>query len=193
MPVLSAPGCNGGCGGGSTFQNLTSVSSHELAESITDAEVGIASVFDRPLAWYDQNSNAEIGDLCNHQHVVVATYTVQREWSNLRNVCYAPTGASTSSTTRLQISPVLPSRLRATLKFTATVQGTGPAITGSVDFVDGDTVIGSPHVSYRQAVTPPNQLKAGFPQLKAVYLGDPNYLPHRTNPQPLRYPPPISP
>jgi len=192
MPDLFAPGCNGRCGGDSTFQNLTSVSSHELAESITDAEVGIASVFDRPLAWYDQNSNAEIGDLCNHQHVVVAGYTVQREWSNLRNVCYAPTGASTSSTTSLQISPVLPSRLRATLQFTATVQGTGPAITGSVDFVDGNTVIGSANVSSGQAVLITNQLKGGFRQIKAVYLGDTNYLPSRSNTQTFRYRPPIS-
>jgi len=193
MPDLSAPGCNGGgCGSGTAFQNLTSVSSHELAESITDTEVGLASVFDRPLAWYDANSNAEIGDLCNHQHVVVAGYTVQREWSNLRNACYAPTGASTPSTTSLQISPLLPSRLRATLQFTATVQGTGPALTGSVDFVDGDTVIGTASVSSGQAILTTNQLKGGFRHIKAVYLGDANYLPSRSSTQTFRYRPPLS-
>ncbi|HTC95151.1 MAG TPA: Ig-like domain-containing protein [Terriglobales bacterium] len=192
LPDLSGS-CNGGCGSGPTvFDNLTSVSSHELAESITDTEVGLASAFDRPLAWYDANTNAEIGDLCNHQHVVVAGYTVQREWSNLRNTCYAPTGASTSSTTNLQISPVLPSRLRATLQFTATVQGTGPALTGSVDFVDGDTVIGTASVSSSQAILTTNQLKGGFHQIKAVYLGDNNYLPSRSTIQTFRYRPPIS-
>jgi len=193
MPDLSAPGCNGGCGGGPTvFQNLTSVSSHELAESITDTEVGLATVFDRPLAWYDANSNAEIGDLCNHQHATLSGYTVQTEWSNLRNACYSPTSASSLSTTNLQISPVLPSRLRATLKFTAIVQGTGPALTGSVDFVDGDTVIGNANVSSGQAILTTNQLKGGFRRIKAVYLGDNNYLPSRSSTQTLRYRPPLS-
>lgn len=193
MPDLSAPGCSGGCGSGPTvFDNLTSVSSHEMVESITDAEVGIATVFDKPLAWYDATSNAEIGDLCNHQHATLSTYTVQREWSNLRNACYSPTGASTSSTTSLQISPVLPSRLRATLKFTATVQGVGPALTGSVDFVDGDTVIGNASVSSGQAILTTNQLKGGFRRIKAVYLGDNNYLPSRSSTQTFRYRPPLS-
>ncbi|HZR27310.1 MAG TPA: hypothetical protein VFA71_00910, partial [Terriglobales bacterium] len=49
MPDLSAPGCSGRCGSGPTvFDNLTSVSSHELAESITDTEVGIAQDIARP-------------------------------------------------------------------------------------------------------------------------------------------------
>ena len=66
------------------FQQLTGVSSHELAEAVTD-----------PLqnAWYDDvrtTYGAEIGDLAiaeyNYASSVFGTvdgYTVQREWSNL--------------------------------------------------------------------------------------------------------------
>jgi hypothetical protein len=57
--------CAGGCGPDpSTFNNLTSVSSHELIESVTDAAVGLATVVGPPLAWYDQ-TNGEIGDIFN--------------------------------------------------------------------------------------------------------------------------------
>src|SRR6267142_1210853 len=43
----------GGCGNGGVFGNYTSVTSHELTEAITDADVGIATTFAPPLAWYD--------------------------------------------------------------------------------------------------------------------------------------------
>jgi len=60
-------GCDTGCGSGTQWQNITSTVSHELAESITDAAVGLPStstlVFDYPLTWYDVN-NGEIGDPC---------------------------------------------------------------------------------------------------------------------------------
>jgi hypothetical protein len=79
-------GCDVGCGGGTQFQNITAVSSHEFAETITDADVGFAQVIGYPLAWYDP-VNGEIGDICNGQHVVVAGYTVQKLWSNAQNKC----------------------------------------------------------------------------------------------------------
>lgn len=67
LPDVGANGCQSGCGAGTTFQNLTSVASHELGESITDAEVGLATSYASPLAWYDAgtNSQGEIGDMCN--------------------------------------------------------------------------------------------------------------------------------
>ena len=88
-------GCDMGCGAGTNFQNETSVSSHELVEAITDAEVGLATVVGPPVAWYDA-SNGEIGDLCNAQHGVVTgtdglAYTVQLEFSNRANGCIATT------------------------------------------------------------------------------------------------------
>jgi len=88
-------GCDTGCGAGTNFQNETAVSSHELVEAITDAEVGLATVVGPPVAWYDA-SNGEIGDLCNAQHGIVTgtdglAYTVQLEFSNRANGCIATT------------------------------------------------------------------------------------------------------
>ena len=40
------------------FQNLCMVSTHELAETLTDAAVGVGN-----FAWYD-NNYGEIGDIC---------------------------------------------------------------------------------------------------------------------------------
>ena len=93
MPDLTDGACLLGCGPISTdtFNNLTSVSSHELIEAVTDAEVGLATDYAPPLAWYDQ-TNGEIGDICNGTQGTVtgsdgATYTVQTEWSNVAGAC----------------------------------------------------------------------------------------------------------
>lgn len=86
-------GCEFGCGAAPTqFGNYTQVASHELVETITDAEVGLAQVFGPPLAWYDVGLNQEIGDLCNDQHGTIVggdgvTYDVQTEFSNSLNDC----------------------------------------------------------------------------------------------------------
>lgn len=94
IPDLQSGSCSVGCGTSSAFGNYTSVSSHELTEAITDADVGIATVFGPPLAWYDMADNAEIGDLCNgQQSSYVAngtTYTIQLEFSNAANNCVLP-------------------------------------------------------------------------------------------------------
>ena len=92
MPDASpGTGCASGCGGSATpFNNQTSVASHEMIEAVTDAAVGLATVFGPPLAWYDVN-NGEIGDICNAQQGTVTvgtvTYTVQKEWSNKKGAC----------------------------------------------------------------------------------------------------------
>ncbi|KAI9365345.1 hypothetical protein DFJ73DRAFT_918515 [Zopfochytrium polystomum] len=91
MPDQSGA-CAGGCGSASTvFQNLCSVSSHELVEATTDPAVGVATTISSPLAWYNQ-ANGEIGDICNAQQGTVVggngvTYTVQKEWSNKDSAC----------------------------------------------------------------------------------------------------------
>src|SRR5579859_8029426 len=91
--MQAGSGCDVGCGGSSVFNNYTSVASHELAELITDADVGIATTFSAPLAWYDMN-NGEIGDICNAQQGSYAangtTYTIQLEFSNAANNCVLP-------------------------------------------------------------------------------------------------------
>ena len=92
LPDMSAgSGCDQGCGSSTPFNNQTSVASHELIETITDAEVGLATVVGPPLAWYD-TTYGEIGDICNaSQGTITAsdgrTYTVQKEWSNSSNAC----------------------------------------------------------------------------------------------------------
>ncbi len=95
MPDMQAgSGCSTGCGTSSVFGNYTSVTSHELSEAITDADVGIATLPPAaPLAWYDAN-NGEIGDICNGQQGSYrangTTYTIQLEFSNAANNCVLP-------------------------------------------------------------------------------------------------------
>jgi hypothetical protein len=98
LPDMQAgSGCSTGCGTSTTFGNYTSVTSHELVEAMTDADVGIATTFAPPLAWYDQN-NGEIGDICNAQQGSYTangtTYTIQLEFSNAANNCVLPPAAS---------------------------------------------------------------------------------------------------
>ena len=76
--VLPYPGCQGCTGTLAVFDALTSVSSHELCEAITDPVPG--------QGWYD-DVNGEIGDICAWQTRVVDGYTVQLEWSNSSGSC----------------------------------------------------------------------------------------------------------
>jgi hypothetical protein len=85
------PDCNGG------FDYVTSVSSHEFAEAITDAIPTPGSNPAYPQAWNDVNGN-EIGDLCEgHDTTLTAAgqvYTVQELFTNNTNAC--ATGSFTS-------------------------------------------------------------------------------------------------
>ena len=76
--VMPYPGCSGCAGGLAPFDALTSTSSHELCEAITDAIPG--------QGWYDDH-NGEIGDICAWKTKTVGAYTVQVEWSNKANNC----------------------------------------------------------------------------------------------------------
>ncbi len=76
--VMPFPGCTG-CQGELAFLDaLTSTSSHELCEAITDPIPG--------QGWYDDN-NGEIGDICAWKTKSVGPYTVQLEWSNRGEAC----------------------------------------------------------------------------------------------------------
>jgi hypothetical protein len=109
--MQSGSGCDTGCGSGATpFDNYTSVASHEMVETITDPEVGLATIFAPPLAWYD-NNNGEIGDICNAQQGSIVgadshTYTVQKEFSNTANDCIVVPGTGGGGPT-LSISPTM--------------------------------------------------------------------------------------
>jgi hypothetical protein len=101
---VGTPGFNAGL---TTFQNQTAVSSHELAEAVTDADVrltatgvgkgGSSGWYDSDpfnIQWYgtipiytpNPNFGKEIGDItANKDGAFTAngrTYTVQQEWSN---------------------------------------------------------------------------------------------------------------
>jgi hypothetical protein len=76
--AMPYPGCSGCTGGLSVIDALTSTSSHEFCEAITDPVPG--------TGWYD-DSNGEIGDICAWQTKKLGKYTVQLEWSNKANKC----------------------------------------------------------------------------------------------------------
>jgi hypothetical protein len=76
--AMPYPGCAGCVGGLQPVDALTSTSSHELCEAITDAIPG--------QGWYD-DTNGEIGDICAWKTKKIGKYTVQLEWSNKANGC----------------------------------------------------------------------------------------------------------
>ncbi|HEY3706606.1 MAG TPA: hypothetical protein VGL22_16205 [Terracidiphilus sp.] len=88
-------GCSIGCGASTTgLGNLTSTSVHELAETVTDPNVGFVTgnQYAWPAAWADNDHYCgEIADICaagNNYPIMVSgrTWEVQPLWSNkLRN------------------------------------------------------------------------------------------------------------
>jgi hypothetical protein len=76
--VMPYPDCTGCMGQLSVLDALTSTTSHELCEAITDPVPG--------QGWYD-DQNGEIGDICAWKTKKVGTYTVQLEWSNNAGQC----------------------------------------------------------------------------------------------------------
>jgi hypothetical protein len=76
--ILPYPGCTGCAGGLAVPDALTSTSSHELCEAITDPVPG--------TGWYD-DANGEIGDICAWKTKTLGSYTVQLEWSNSADAC----------------------------------------------------------------------------------------------------------
>ena len=76
---VSCPGNDGGCSlhlAEAQEARQTQVTSHEFCEMVTDPELN---------AWWDSNSGAEIGDICNGESAALTvglnTWTVQREYS----------------------------------------------------------------------------------------------------------------
>jgi hypothetical protein len=76
--VMPYPGCSGCAGDIGLIDALTSTSSHELCEAITDPVPG--------TGWYD-DANGEVGDICAWQTKKLGSYTVQLEWSNQAGAC----------------------------------------------------------------------------------------------------------
>jgi hypothetical protein len=76
--VMPFPNCAGCLGGMTNLDALTSTSSHELCEAITDPIPG--------QGWYD-DTHGEIGDICAWKTKKLGQYTVQLEWSNKSATC----------------------------------------------------------------------------------------------------------
>ena len=76
--VMPFPDCDGCLATQSQLDALTTTSSHELCEALTDPIPG--------QGWYD-DSNGEIGDICAWQTKRSGAYTVQLEWSNRQGKC----------------------------------------------------------------------------------------------------------
>jgi hypothetical protein len=78
--VIPFVNCTGCAFAGEFLDTLTEVSSHELAEAITDPD---------SHGWFDPVTGPgdEIGDICNRQTVRLGGYLVQTEWSNSLAAC----------------------------------------------------------------------------------------------------------
>jgi hypothetical protein len=136
MPDMQAgSGCATGCGSSTVFGNYTSVTSHELTEALTDADVGIATTFAAPLAWYDM-TNGEIGDICNAQQgSYVAngtTYTIQLEFSNSANNCVLPPAGAPAPNFTLSASPASLTVTRGTSGSSTITETPSGGFTGAV-------------------------------------------------------------
>ena len=173
--------CSLGCGADPSYiNNLDSVCSHELAESITDTAVGIATAFDYPLAWYDPNPNdpmggGEIGDLCNGEQGTTTgggqTYTIQLLWSNRDGGCVASTSASTATATTLNSSSLPQAKFRQ-LRLTATVMASSVPVTqGSVAFIDNGVPFATVAVDSNGQAVYAGGLSVGRHNIVASFLG----------------------
>ena len=76
--VMPYPDCAGCSGALTVLDAITSTTSHELCEAITDPVPG--------QGWYD-DANGEIGDICAWQTKKLGDYMVQLEWSNKAGKC----------------------------------------------------------------------------------------------------------
>jgi hypothetical protein len=83
VPYLDCPGCSFGV----VLDSLTKVSSHELAEAVTDPALD---------GWWDTSSGEEIGDICNSATAHLGGFLVQPQWSNAQAACVVgpPSGPS---------------------------------------------------------------------------------------------------
>jgi hypothetical protein len=107
--VIPYPDCVGCLFANTTFDTITTISSHEISESITDPQLN---------AWYDPNTGNEIGDICNGNTKVITTAKVGATPAGTYNVSVSPT------------SVVLDGTVAASLTVSLTPAGGGGGTTG---------------------------------------------------------------
>jgi hypothetical protein len=135
-------GCDLGCGnGGLAWQSLTANSGHELAEAITDPEVGLNQ--DATTSWYDpgdndKRQNGEVGDMCVRYNAVVGVYTVQSIYSNFASLCVpSRVAASDFSVSLASNKKVLAGGGSVTVPVTTAPTGTDGAAVGLTLSISG--------------------------------------------------------
>jgi hypothetical protein len=143
MPDFSTGGCAVGCGAGSTLQIATGVSSHEMAEALTDPQVGSATVFGPPLGWYDNPPNlGEIADLCDPFDVTVnagsSTYTVELLFSNVQNGCVSAPPVFSMPSPAGGAGPNVPFNMTLTIRHSDSAFITPLNYLGTVHFTSSD-------------------------------------------------------
>src|SRR6478609_1159906 len=134
------------CGSGTEFQNITAVTSHEMSEAVTDAQIGSAPntpTPEPPIAWYDFPPNlGEVGDICGGQDVTVSagahTYTVQQEFSNIQNDCVSAPPVFNLTMPASGAGPSLPFNGTLTIQSSA-APFTLSGYTGTVHFTSSDS------------------------------------------------------
>ena len=93
MPDLGGA-CSFGCGFGARFDNVTSISTHEFCEAVTDPFPTPGSNPGYPQAWND-NQGSEVGDLCADSSDTLRagnkSYKVQSEYDNATASCTSRT------------------------------------------------------------------------------------------------------
>jgi hypothetical protein len=95
--VIAHPIGNGTFYNLNVFQTLTKVTSHELAEAVTDPGVG---------GWYDDRTGYEIGDLADGPQNLglLNGYVVQAEWSARQRAVVLPSDAQWIDATSVSLS-----------------------------------------------------------------------------------------
>jgi hypothetical protein len=91
-------------------------------------------------------------------------------------VTFEATGSAAGSTTSLDVSPASPVTAGDNITFTATVAGSGPTPTGTVEFfMEGNVSLGSGTLSGGQATVQSSTVPEGTHSFTAVYSGDATY------------------
>ena len=157
--------CIIGCGTPfDTFNNLTSASSHEMIEAVTDAEVGLAQSVGPPLGWYDFSTDAqgnqrgEIGDICNGQRGSATgpdgtSWVVQKEWSDHDAACIDSRANTAQPPSASITSPAEGQSVSGAVTLTATATANGGATIAKLElFLDnasvGSSTSGAANVSW---------------------------------------------
>jgi hypothetical protein len=123
----------------------------------------------------DGSGNASFGPLAlfTPAGLGVITATATNAAGSTSEFSQCPSGGPTPTTTAL-VSSLNPSLLGQTVTFTATVTGASP--TGSVQFFDGATSLGTVTLAAGQAALATSSLTVGTHPITAVYSGDTSNL-----------------